>query len=203
MFITLEGSEGVGKSTLIDLLKDYFSDKKIDFLFTREPGGTKEGQAIRKILLDKSIELNSYSETFLILADRYEHINKIINPALKKNQNILSDRYIDSTLAYQGAGRGIDQKELEFLMNLLNYPKPDLTIYLDLSVEEGLNRVKKRGKSDRFEKEDLIFFEKIRKFYLKLVTANPEKYFLIDASKPIDEVFDLAKNCILSKLNEK
>ncbi len=203
MFITLEGSEGVGKSTLIDLLKDYFSDKKIDFLFTREPGGTKEGQAIRKILLDKSIELNSYSETFLILADRYEHINKIINPALKKNQNILSDRYIDSTLAYQGAGRGIDQKDLEFLMNLLNYPKPDLTIYLDLSVEEGLNRVKKRGKSDRFEKEDLIFFEKIRKFYLKLVTANPEKYFLIDASKPIDEVFDLAKNCILSKLNEK
>ena len=88
MFITLEGSEGSGKSTLIDLIKKYFSDKKIDFLFTREPGGTKEGQAIRNILLDKKIELDPYSETFLILADRNEHIDKVIKPALKRNQNI-------------------------------------------------------------------------------------------------------------------
>ena len=203
MFITLEGSEGAGKSTLINLLKKYFSDKKIDFLFTREPGGTKEGQAIRNILLDKTIELDPYSETFLILADRNEHIDKVIKPALKRNQNILSDRYIDSTFAYQGAGRGIDQKELEYLMRLLSFPKPDLTIYLDLPIEEGLNRVKKRGKSDRFEKEDLIFFERIRNFYLDLVKKNPERFFLIDASKSIDEVFNLAKDSITNKLYGK
>ena len=179
MFITLEGSEGAGKSTLINLLKKYFSDKKIDFLFTREPGGTKEGQAIRNILLDKKIELDPYSESFLILADRNEHIDKVIKPALKRNQNILSDRYIDSTFAYQGAGRGIDQKELEYLMRLLNFPKPDLTIYLDLPIEEGLNRVKKRGKSDRFEKEDLIFFERIRNFYLDLVKKILKDFFLL------------------------
>lgn len=203
MFITLEGSEGAGKSTLINLLKKYFSDKKIDFLFTREPGGTIEGQAIRNILLDKTIELDPYSETFLILADRNEHIDKVIKPALKRNQNILSDRYIDSTFAYQGAGRGIDQKELEYLMRLLNFPKPDLTIYLDLPIEEGLNRVKKRGKSDRFEKEDLIFFERIRNFYLDLVNKNPERFLLIDASKSTDEVFNLAKDSITNKLYGK
>tara|TARA_Y200000002_G_scaffold376904_1_gene381516 strand:- start:851 stop:1462 length:612 start_codon:yes stop_codon:yes gene_type:complete len=203
MFITLEGSEGAGKSTLINLLKKYFSDKKIDFLFTREPGGTIEGQAIRNILLDKTIELDPYSETFLILADRNEHIDKVIKPALKRNQNILSDRYIDSTFAYQGAGRGIDQKELEYLMRLLNFPKPDLTIYLDLPVEEGLNRVKKRGKSDRFEKEDLIFFERIRNFYLDLVKKNPKRFLLIDASKSTDEVFNLAKDSITNKLYGK
>ena len=203
MFITLEGSEGAGKSTLIKLLKKYFSDKKIDFLFTREPGGTKEGQAIRNILLDKKIELDPYSETFLILADRNEHIDKVIKPALKRNQNILSDRYIDSTFAYQGAGRGIDQKELEYLMRLLNFPKPDLTIYLDLPIEEGLNRVKKRGKSDRFEKEDLIFFERIRNFYLDLVKKNPERFLFIDASKSTDEVFNLAKDSITNKLYGK
>ena len=139
MFVTLEGSEGAGKSTLVNLLKNYLSDEKFNFLFTREPGGTKEGQAIRNILLDRTIELDSYSETFLILADRYEHLNKFIKPALERNQNILSDRYIDSTFAYQGAGRGIDQKELEYLMDLLNYPKPDLTIYLDLPVNPRLD----------------------------------------------------------------
>ena len=203
MFITLEGSEGAGKSTLINSFKKFFSDKKIDFLFTREPGGTKEGQAIRNILLDKTIELDPYSETFLILADRNEHIDKVIKPALKRNQNILSDRYIDSTFAYQGAGRGIDQKELEYLMRLLNFPKPDLTIYLDLPIEEGLNRVKKRGKSDRFEKEDLIFFERIRNFYLDLVKKNPERFLLIDASKSTDEVFNLAKDSITNKLYGK
>ena len=203
MFFTLEGSEGAGKSTLINSLKNYFSDKKFDFIFTREPGGTKEGQAIRNILLDKTLELDSYSETFLILADRYEHIDRVIKPAIERNQNILSDRYIDSTFAYQGAGRGIDQKELEYLMGILNYPKPDLTIYLDIPVEQGLNRVKKRGKSDRFEKEDMIFFERIRNFYLDLVKKNPERFLLIDATKSIEEVFNLAKDSIINKLYEK
>ena len=113
MFITLEGSEGAGKSTLINLLK-YFQIKKLTSYYKRTRRNQR-GQAIRNILLDKKIELDPYSETFLILADRNEHIDKVIKPALKRNQNILSDRYIDSTFAYQGAGRGIDQKK-EYLM---------------------------------------------------------------------------------------
>ena len=203
MFFTLEGSEGVGKSTLIESLKDFFKEKKIDFLFTREPGGTKEGQEIRKILLDQSLDLNPYAETFLLLADRIQHVEKIIRPALQSNKHVLSDRYVESTFAYQGAGRGLNQRELEGFIKNLNFPKPNLTIYLDLPVQEGLKRVKNRGKTDRFEREDLIFFEKIRNFYLDLVKKDPQRYFLIDASIPIDEVFRLAKDRILKELNEQ
>ena len=203
MFFTLEGSEGVGKSTLIESLKDFFKEKKIDFLFTREPGGTKEGQEIRKILLEQSFDLNPYAETFLLLADRIQHAESIIRPALQSNKHVLSDRYVESTFAYQGAGRGLNQRELEGFIKNLNFPKPNLTIYLDLPVQEGLKRVKNRGKTDRFEREDLIFFEKIRNFYLDLVKKDPQRYFLIDASIPIDEVFQLAKDRILKELNEQ
>ena len=203
MFFTLEGSEGVGKSTLIESLKDFFKENKIDFVFTREPGGTKEGQEIRKILLDQSLDLNPYMETFLLLADRIQHVEKIIRPALQSNKHVLSDRYVESTFAYQGAGRGLNQRELEGFIKNLNFPKPNLTIYLDLPVQEGLKRVKNRGKTDRFEREDLIFFEKIRNFYLDLVKKDPQRYFLIDASIPIDEVFHLAKDRILKELNEQ
>ena len=202
MFFTLEGSEGVGKSTLIESLKDFFKENNIDFLFTREPGGTKEGQEIRKILLAQSLDLNPYAETFLLLADRIQHVEKIIRPALQRNKHVLSDRYVESTFAYQGAGRGLDQRELEGFIKNLNFPEPNLTIYLDLPVQEGLKRVKNRGKTDRFERENLIFFEKIRSFYLDLVKKDPQRYFLIDASIPIDEVFRLAKNRILKELNE-
>lgn len=203
MFFTLEGSEGVGKSTLIESLKDFFKENNIEFLFTREPGGTDVGLEIRKFLLDQSLDLNPYAETFLLLADRIQHVEKIIRPALQRNKNVLSDRYVESTFAYQGAGRGLSQRELEGFIKNLNFPEPNLTIYLDLPVQEGLKRVKNRGKMDRFEGENLIFFEKIRNFYLDLVKKNPQRYFLIDASIPIDEVFLLAKDRILKELNEQ
>ena len=203
MFFTLEGSEGVGKSTLIESLKDFFKENNIEFLFTREPGGTDVGLEIRKFLLDQSLDLNPYAETFLLLADRIQHVEKIIRPALQRNKNVLSDRYVESTFAYQGAGRGLSQRELEGFIKNLNFPEPNLTIYLDLPVQEGLKRVKNRGKKDRFERENLIFFEKIRNFYLDLVKKDPQRYFLIDASIPIDEVFRLAKDRILKELNEQ
>ena len=130
MFITLEGTEGVGKSTLISSLKKYFTEKEIDFIFTKEPGGTREGNEIRNILLDRSMELEPYTETLLLLADRVQHVKKIIKPALEMNKNIFSDRYIDSTYAYQGAGRGISQDDLDNFINVLNFPIPDLTCLL-------------------------------------------------------------------------
>ena len=202
MFITLEGTEGVGKSTLISSLKKYFIEIEIDFIFTKEPGGTREGNEIRNILLDRSMELEPYTETLLLLADRVQHVKKIIKPALEKNKNIFSDRYIDSTYAYQGAGRGISQDDLDNFINLLNFPIPDLTIFLDLSITEGIKRVKKRGEVDRFEEEEVSFFEKIRQFYLETAKKNSKRFFVIDASQSMDEVFNIAKDKIINTLNE-
>ena len=202
MFITLEGTEGVGKSTLISSLKKYFIEKEIDFIFTKEPGGTPEGNEIRNILLDRSMKLEPYAETLLLLADRVQHVNKIIKPALEKNKNIFSDRYIDSTYAYQGAGRGISQDDLDNFINVLNFPIPDLTIFLDLSITEGMKRVKKRGEVDRFEEEEVSFFEKIRQFYLETAKKNSKRFFVIDASQSMDEVFNIAKDKIINTLNE-
>tara|TARA_B000000565_G_scaffold54702_1_gene36335 strand:- start:3050 stop:3661 length:612 start_codon:yes stop_codon:yes gene_type:complete len=202
MFITLEGSEGAGKSTLIKRLEKYFLKRNIDFIFTKEPGGTEEGKELRKILLDKNIELDPLSETFLLLADRLEHVRKIINPALEAKKNILSDRYLDSTYAYQGAGRKINKAELDSLIKPLKFPEPDLTIYLDLPVKEGIERAKGRDRLDRFEKEEIDFFERIRGSYLKLAEENPSRIFTIDSSNGESEVFELAKECIEKKLNE-
>ena len=202
MFITLEGTEGVGKSTLISSLKKYFTEKEIDFIFTKEPGGTREGNEIRNILLDRSMKLEPYAETLLLLADRVQHVTKIIKPALEKNKNIFSDRYFDSTYAYQGAGRGISQDDLDNFINVLNFPIPDLTIFLDLSITEGIKRVKKRGEVDRFEEEELSFFEKIRQFYLETAKKNSKRFFVIDASQSMDEVFNIAKDKIINTLNE-
>ena len=202
MFITLEGSEGAGKSTLIERLKKYFLDKNIEFIFTKEPGATEEGAELRKLLLDKNIELDPISETFLILADRLEHVRKIINPALEENKNVLSDRYIDSTYAYQGAGRKINKDELDKFIKPLNFPIPDLTIYLDLPVKEGLMRAKERDKLDRFEEEEIDFFERIRDSYLKLAREDSNRIVTIDSTNSEKEVFELAKECIEKKLNE-
>ena len=202
MFITLEGTEGVGKSTLISSLKKYFTEKEIDFIFTKEPGGTREGNEIRNILLDRSMKLEPYAETLLLLADRAQHVKKIIKPALEKNKNIFSDRYIDSTYAYQGAGRGISQDDLDNFINVLNFPIPDLTIFLDLSITEGIKRVKKRGEVDRFEEEEVSFFEKIRQFYLETAKKNSKRFFVIDASQSMDEVFNIARDKIINTLNE-
>ena len=202
MFITLEGSEGAGKSTLIEHLKKYFRDNNIEFIFTKEPGATEEGAELRKILLDKNIKLDPISETFLILADRIEHIKKIINPALEENKNVLSDRYLDSTYAYQGEGRKINKDELDKFIKPLNFPKPDLTIYLDLPVKEGLMRAKGRDKLDRFEEEEIDFFERIRNSYLKLAKEDSKRIVIIDSTKSEKEVFEMTKKYIEKKLNE-
>ena len=202
MFITLEGSEGAGKSTLIEHLKKYFLDKNIEFIITKEPGATEEGAELRKLLLDKNIELDPISETLLILADRIEHVRKIINPALEENKNVLSDRYLDSTYAYQGAGRKINKEELDRFIKPLNFPEPDLTIYLDLPVEEGLKRAKGRDRLDRFEEEEIDFFERIRNSYLKLALEDSNRIVTIDSTNSEKEVFKLAKEYIEKKINE-
>ena len=202
MFITLEGSEGAGKSTLIEHLKKYFLKKNIEFIFTKEPGATKAGLELRKILLDKDIDLDPVSETFLLLADRLEHVRKIIYPALKENKNVISDRYLDSTYAYQGAGRKMNKHDLDTMIKPLNFPEPDLTIYLDLPVEVGLKRAKERNSLDRFEEEEIGFFKRIRNSYLELAKENSHRIFTIDSTYGQTEVFELARDRIEKKINE-
>ena len=202
MFITFEGIEGSGKSSLISRLKKYFKNSRIETFFTKEPGGTDLGEEIRNILLNPKSLINPESELLLLLADRAEHVQKKIQPNLLKNKVIFCDRYTDSTLVYQGSGRNLDEKTIKELFNVFNFPVPDLTILLDVPVQEGLQRAKKRNELDRFEKEDLNFHESIRRAYLDLAKKNSERIVLFDSLISEDELFEMAIDLIKSRISE-
>jgi len=202
MFISFEGIEGSGKSSLIKNLKDHFEELSIDAIFTKEPGGTELGKEIRKLLLNPFSTISSKAELFLLMADRVEHVKKFIEPNLKKNKIIFCDRYIDSTVAYQGSGREIKKTKIEELIKIFNLPLPDFTILLDLPVSEGLKRAKNRNKLDRFEKEDMYFHENIRQSYLSLHKDNGDRIILFDSSVTEKELFKNVLNFIENKLNE-
>ena len=202
MFITFEGIEGSGKSSLIAKLKKYFKKSKIETFFSKEPGGTALGKEIRNILLNPKSSISPESELLLLMADRAEHVQKKIQPNLLKNKVIFCDRYIDSTLAYQGSGRNLDKKAIEELFNAFNFPVPDLTILLDVPVQVGLQRARNRDELDRFEKEDLNFHENIRRAYLDLAKKNSERIVLFDSLISEDELFEMAINLIESRISE-
>ena len=202
MFITFEGIEGSGKSSLIVKLKKYFKNSQIETFFSKEPGGTDLGKEIRNVLLDPKSSISSEAELLLLMADRAEHVQKKIQPNLLKNKVIFCDRYIDSTLAYQGSGRNLDKKAIKELFNIFNFPVPDLTILLDVPVQVGLERARKRNELDRFEKEDLNFHENIRKAYLDLAKNNSERIVLFDSLISEDELFEMAINLIESRISE-
>ena len=202
MFISFEGIEGSGKSTLLENLKKYFLKKELEVLFTKEPGGTKLGKDIRSILLNPASLISSEAELLLLMADRIEHVTTIINPNLKKNKIIFCDRYIDSTIAYQGKGRNLSEDKIKELIDILNLPIPDLTILLDLPVEDGLLRANKRNELDRFEKEDINFHKSIRKSYLDLQKKDPKRIFLFDSSISENKLFENVLNLIEKKIHE-
>ena len=202
MFISFEGIEGSGKSTLLENLKKYYLKKELEVLFTKEPGGTELGKDIRGILLNPESLISSEAELLLLMADRIEHVTTIINPNLKKNKIIFCDRYIDSTIAYQGKGRNLSEDKIKELIDILNLPIPDLTILLDLPVEDGLLRANKRNELDRFEKEDINFHKSIRKSYLDLQKKDPKRIFLFDSSISENKLFKNVLNLIEKKINE-
>ncbi len=202
MFITFEGIEGSGKSSLILKLKKYFKNSSIETFFSKEPGGTDLGKEIRNVLLNPKSSISSEAELLLLMADRAEHVQKKIQPNLLKNKVIFCDRYIDSTLAYQGSGRNLDKKAIKELFNVFNFPVPDLTILLDVPVQVGLERARKRNELDRFEKEDLNFHENIRKAYLDLAKNDSERIVLFDSLISEDELFEMAINLIESRISE-
>ena len=190
-FITFEGGEGVGKSTLIDKVFAYLKAERFPVLQTRSPGGTPLGVALRHLLLDHPHPLSSRAELFLFLADRAQHVEEIIRPALEKEQIVLCDRFNDSTLAYQGA-RGFDTAWLQTLLSFAcEGVKPQLTLYLDCDIEIGFQRVQ-RGK-DRIESEERAFHEKIRALFLKRVREEPSRFVRLDATRSPEEVFSEAK----------
>jgi len=202
MFISFEGIEGSGKSTLLRNLQKYYLKKDLEVLFTKEPGGTDLGKDIRDILLNPASLISPEAELLLLMADRIEHVKTRINPNLKKNKIIFCDRYIDSTIAYQGKGRNLSEDKIKELINILNLPIPDLTILLDLPVEDGLSRANKRNELDRFEKEDINFHKSIRKSYLDLQKKEPKRIFLFDSSISENKLFENVLNLIEKKIRE-
>lgn len=188
-FISVEGIEGVGKSTAMQFLSKLLKQKEIDCVVTREPGGTIIAEAIRKILLMTHEEkIHSDTELLLMFASRAQHVAEIIDPSLRAGKWVLCDRFTDASYAYQGGGRGIDKERIAMLEDwVLGSFRPNLTLLLDAPVEVGLQRIDKRTK-DRIEQEQQQFFERVRQAYLQQAKENPNRYRIIDASKSITEV---------------
>jgi dTMP kinase len=197
MFITFEGIEGSGKSLQIARTTEYLRQMGVDCIVTREPGGTDFGLALRQVLLRADgCNREPWAELLLYLADRYQHLKEVVEPALRNGRIVLSDRYQDATRAYQGAARGIPESEIETITQLLGIIEPDKTILLDLEAEEGLARARNRNMADpaaaaegRFEAEDLAFHKRVREAYLKLAGQAPHRIHIVRASGTPDEVF--------------
>ncbi|MRX26899.1 dTMP kinase [Kangiella sp. HZ709] len=189
-FITIEGTEGVGKSTNIAFITQWLSDKGIEIMHSREPGGTPLAEEIRELLLNKRDEqVDSRTELLLMFAARCQHVSQKIRPALDAGHWVLSDRFTDASYAYQGAGRELGFERLEELDDWsLQGFKPDLTIMLDLPIEIGLERAEQRGEKDRFESEQIEFFKRVRDGYLAIAKAEPERMKVIDATGSIKQV---------------
>jgi len=188
LFITFEGIDGVGKSTQADLLEAWLKEQGRDVVRTLEPGGTELGQEIRHLLLHRKGEVAPRAEALLYAADRAHHIATKVRPAIEAGQVVIGDRFLDSSIAYQGAGRALDQTEVRNIsLWAVEGLLPNLTILLDLEAAAALRRRKQTGtEPDRLESEKVEFFEAVRQSYLKLAADEPERFLVIDASQSIE-----------------
>ncbi len=188
-FISLEGIEGSGKSTQAKLIADYFKSKGRDVLLTEEPGGSKIGLKIRSILLDTKNHMDPLTELLLYSSSRAQHLREVIYPALTKDIIVISDRFTDSTTAYQGYARGVDLSTIKILNEIVAHDlKPFLTFLLDTDVEKGLRRNRDAKKEDRFELETVEFHNRVRKGYLQIADEEPVRIKVIDASGSIEGI---------------
>lgn len=189
-FLTIEGTEGVGKSTNLAFVRDWLTARGLEVIVTREPGGTPLAEEVRGLLLSKRDEpVDETAELLLVFAARAQHLAQVIKPALGRGAWVLSDRFTDATFAYQGGGRGLSKSVIEQLEQLVQGDlRPDLTLILDIDVELGLNRARQRGELDRFESETIEFFERVRVAYRQRAHVAPERYALVDAGKTLPEV---------------
>lgn len=212
MFISFEGIEGCGKTTQVELLAEFLSQRDIPHLITREPGGTRLGKLIRKILLDPShSEMEPLTELFLYAADRAQHIAQVIRPCLESGRWLICDRFADATTAYQGYGRGQD---LTFIQQLNQWATqglwPHLSLLLDCPVEVGLERARRRimnnalaGREDRFEQQDMAFHQKVREGYLELAAQNSTRFRILDATLELQRLHQNIINLLQPYLASK
>ncbi len=187
LFITFEGADGCGKTTQLNLLKEYLLSKGYDVVLTREPGGKGLGEKIREILLNYDGEVSNRCESFLFLADRAQNIDVIVKPAINNGKIVLCDRHTDSSVAYQGYGRGLDITEIDMLNNLATGGiKPDLTLVFDVDIETSMKRV--GDEKDRMESSGIEFFNRVRNGYLELAKKEPHRIKVIDSTRKIEQV---------------
>ena len=191
MFVTLEGGEGAGKSTSRDFIVSLLEEYNVPFIQTREPGGTQIGEALRALLLSKDGTAPSVTtELLMVFAARAQHLHEVIEPALRDGEWVLCDRFTDATYAYQGYGRGFDLGEIEALETLVQRGRhPDFTLLFDIDPQLGMARARLRAERDRFEEEELAFFERVREGYLSRAEFD-SRFRIIDASQSIDDVQD-------------
>ena len=189
-FVTVDGGEGAGKTTQMGFMREYLERRGCRVVVTREPGGTSLGEEIRALLLghrDGGMTLTA--ETLLMFAARAEHLERVIRPALATGCWVLCDRFTDATYAYQGGGRGLPLERIAVLEEWVQGAlRPDLTLLLDVPVATGLARAGKRGVADRFEREDVDFFERVRAIYLERATHEPDRCRVVDASQSVEAV---------------
>jgi dTMP kinase len=202
MFITLEGPEGSGKTSQLPKLADFLRKQGFDLITTREPGGTSIGDQIREVLFDlKNKRMNPRSEILLFQASRAQLVDEVIRPALKAGQVVLCDRYADSTLAYQGYGHGVNMETLREIVNFATGGlKPDLTVFLDVNVDEGLRRRDKGGDWNRLDDYDKAFHQRVYDGYQQLISAEPDRWVIVDATQPADAVTAELQKVVLGRL---
>ena len=191
MFISFEGTEGVGKTTLIQTLFAHFKAQGRDVVLTREPGGTPMAEQIRTLLLsvNHDEQMSHDTELLLMYAARAQHLERVILPALAKDTIVLCDRFTDSSFAYQCAGRGLSREKLQLLNENFVSKMPDITFWLDAPIELGMNRARERGALDRFEQEKVVFFESVRSGFAEIHVREPERMKRLDATQTPEIVF--------------
>ena len=189
-FITVEGAEGVGKTTNMTFIKNWLDEKGIKHILTREPGGTNIAESIRDLLLvPRNEKVDENTELLLMFAARAQHLAEVIVPSLSRGEWVLCDRFTDATYAYQGGGRGVSIEKISTLESLVQGDlRPDLTLLLDAPVTQGLKRALSRGKADRFEQEKIEFFERVRNSYRSRASELPQQYRVINASNTLPKV---------------
>lgn len=204
-FISIEGTEGTGKSTQIKYLCQLLESQGIKVELTREPGGTELAESLRDLLLKPRAEIVSQTtELLLMFAARSQHIENLIRPTLAKGIWVITDRFTDATFAYQGGGRGVKEADIKLLENLVQRElRPDLTLLLDMDANLGLKRAQARSALDRFEQEEIEFFKRVRNCYLQRATAEPKRFALINAENSISNVNQQIKQVIMNFITNK
>ena len=204
LFITIEGVEGAGKSTNVQVIEDFLSEKNVDYVLTREPGGTLISEKIRDLLLRHHEEdMEAITELLLIFAARAQHLSTKIRPKLAEGKLVLCDRFTDATYAYQGAGRRCDLKLIGQLENLVQGSlRPDLTVILDLDPHIGLERVRQRGQLDRIESQQFEFFQRVRKAYQDIASREDDRCLVIDSSQTREKVRNTLRNALQERMEE-